>query len=195
MKVRLYIAAETRDKSGKVIHHTARRRSHSYVQGWNWLVCAQFLGASSPSPALGPVQDIGGTNRNIRTCGIPFRCNGPAATPDPGVRVGTSADPVAINQYALQAAVGQGTSAGQVEHQSQTYTFIGVAGNQCSFQTSRVFVNNSGAPISVRETGLYMTGYDSGTTGRTFMAARDLISEDVPDGGSVTVTYTVRILA
>ena len=195
MKVQLYIAAETRDKSGKIIHRMRRRRSHSYVQGWNWLVCAQFLGASSPSPALGPVKDTGGTNRNLRTCGIPFRCNGPAGTPDPGMRVGTSTTPVAIDQHALQAPIGQGVGAGQMEHQAQTYAFIGVAGSQCSFETSRVFVNNSGAPIGVREAGLYMTGYDSGTVGRIFMAARDLISEDVPDGGAVTVTYTVRILA
>ncbi len=194
MEASLYIATTIKDRDGEVIHRTVRRPSRSYIQGWEWLICAQFLGSSNPSTALGPVMDVTGTNRNLRTCGIPFRCNGLAATPDPGIRIGTSDAPVMINQHGLQAIISQGVGVSMVEHQAQTYFFTGVVGNQCSFLTSRVFVNNSGALINVRETGLYMTGYDSGTQGRTFMVARDLISEDVPDGGSVTITYTVRIL-
>ena len=87
-----------------------------------------------------------------------------------------------------------GIGAGQMEHMAQTFSFVGVAGNQCSFETQRVFVNNSGAQVAVRETAIYMTVYYP-TTAAYIMAARDLISEDVPDGGAVTVTYTIRIVA
>jgi hypothetical protein len=195
MRFELYIAAETRNRSGKVIHRTMRRKCRSFVQGYNWAVCAQFLVSSSPSPALGPVRDTGGTNRNLRTCGIPFRCNAGAGVTDMGIRVGTSDAPVAIGQYALQAPIPQGLGAGQMEHLAQTFSFIGVVGSQCSFQMERVIVNNSGAMIAVREAAIYMTVFDTATTARYLMAARDLISENVPDGGSVTVTYIVRILA
>ena len=195
MRLQFYIAAETRDRCGKITHRMRRRKCRSFIQGYNWAVCAQFLGSSSPSPTLGPVRDTGGTNRNLRTCGIPFRCSAGAGVTDTGIRVGTSNTPVAIGQYALQAPIPQGLGAGQMEHLAQTFSFIGVVGNQCSFQTERVIVNNSGATIAVREAGIYMTVFDAATTARYLMAARDLISEDVPDGGSITVTYTVRILA
>jgi len=194
MKSRLYITAETRDREGRLLHRMRMRRCRSFVQGYNWAVCAQFLGSSSPSPALGPVKNTGGTNRNLRTCGIPFRCNGGAGVTDMGIRVGISDAPVAIGQHALQTPIVQGLGAGQMEHLAQSFNFIGVAGNQCSFTTQRVFVNNSGAPIAVRETAIYMTVYYP-TTAAFIMAARDLISEDVPDGGSVTVAYTIRIVA
>jgi hypothetical protein len=194
-RVHLYIEAETRDKHGRVIHRMRRRRSRSFVQGYNWAVCAQFLNASSPSPALGPVRNTSGANQYLRDCGSPFRCSAGAGVTDTGIRVGTSSAAVAIDQYALQAPIAQGLGVGQMEHLAQTFSFIGVAGNQCSFQTQRVIVNNSGALIAVRETGIYILAFNNATTGIYLMAARDLISEDVPDGGSVTVTYTVRILA
>jgi hypothetical protein len=111
-----------------------------------------------------------------------------------GIRVGTSNAAVAIGQNALQVPIVQGVGAGQMEHLAQTFNFVGVAGSQCSFETQRVFVNNSGAPIAVREAAIYMEVYYP-TTAAYIMAARDLISEDVPDGGSVTVTYTIRIVA
>jgi hypothetical protein len=82
-----------------------------------------------------------------------------------------------------------------MEHQAQTFTWIGVVGNVCSFQTERVIVNNSGAQINVREAAIYMVAYRYPTTGTEICASRDLISQDVPDGGSITVTYTIRIVA
>jgi len=194
MKSQLYVRTQTRDREGRLLNRTRMRRCLSFVQGYNWAICAQFLGGSAPSPVLGPVKDTGGTNRNLRTCGIPFRSNGGAGVTDMGIRVGTSEVAVAINQYSLQAPIAQGLGAGQMEHMAQTFSFIGVTGNQCSFETQRVFVNNSGAPIAVRETATYMTVYYP-TTAAYIMAARDLISEDVPDGGAVTVTYTIRIVA
>jgi len=194
MESQLYITAQTMDREGRLLHRMKMRRCRSFVQAYNWAICAQFLGSSAPSPVLGPVKDTGGTNRNLRTCGIPFRSNGGAGVTDMGIRVGTSAAAVAIGQNALQSPITQGLGAGQMEHMAQTFNFIGVAGNQCSFATQRVFVNNSGAPIAVRESAIYMEVYYP-TTAAFIMAARDLISEDVPDGGAVTVAYTIRIVA
>ena len=194
-EIGLWIAVKVTDSNGKVISRQRRRKSHSYVQGWNWAVCAQFLGQSTPSPTLGPVKNTAGGNVNLRTCGSPFRCNAGAGTTSTGIRVGTDNTPVAITDYAMKAPIAQGTGPGQMEHQAQTFTWIGVAGNVCSFQTERVIVNNSGAQINVREAAIYMMAYRYPTTGTEICASRDLISQDVPDGGSITVTYTIRIVA
>jgi len=190
----LWIAVKVTDRNGKVISRQRRRRSRSFVQGWNWAVCAQFLGQSTPSPALGPVKNTAGGNVNLRTCGSPFRCNAGAGVTSTGIRVGTDNTPVAITDYALKAPIGQGTGPGQMEHQAQTFAWLGVAGKVCSFQTERVIVNNSGAQINVREAAIYMTVFYP-TAATEICACRDLISQDVPDGGSVTVTYTMRIVA
>ncbi|MFC2005671.1 hypothetical protein ACFLVG_01760 [Chloroflexota bacterium] len=193
-EIALFLAVKVTDRNGKVISRQRRRRSHSFVQGWNWAVCAQFLGQSTPSPTLGPVKNTAGGNVNLRTCGSPFRCNAGAGVTSIGIRVGTDNTPVAISDYALKAPISQGIGTGQMEHQAQTFAWIGVAGNVCSFQTERVIVNNSGTQINVREAAIYMTVFYP-TAATEICACRDLISQDVPDGGSITVTYTIRIVA
>ncbi|MFC1965772.1 hypothetical protein ACFLWI_02340 [Chloroflexota bacterium] len=194
-EIELWLAVKVTDNNGKVISRQRRRRSHSYVQGWNWVVCAQFLSQSNPSPPLGTVRNTAGGYVNLRTSGSPFRCNAGAGVTNIGIRVGTDNTPVAITDYALKVPIGEGTGSGQMEHQAQTFTWIGVAGNVCSFQTERVIVNNSGAQINVREAAIYMMAYRYPTTGTEICASRDLISQDVPNGGSITVTYTVRVVA
>ena len=193
--IELWLAVKVTDRNGKVISRQRRRRSHSYVQGWNWVVCAQFLGASNPSPPLGSVRNTAGGYVNLRSSGSPFRCNAGAGTTNIGIRVGTDNTPVDITDYALKASIAEGTGSGQMEHQAQTFTWIGVAGNICSFQTERVIVNNSGAQINAREAAIYMMTFRYPTTGTEICASRDLISQNVPDGGSITVTYTIRIVA
>ena len=194
-KVELWLAVNVTDKNGKIISRQRRRRSHSYVQGWNWVVCGQFLGQSNPSPPLGLTRNVAGGYVNLRTSGSPFRCNAGAGTTNTGIRVGTDNTPVAITDYALKAPIAEGTGSGQMEHQAQSFNFIGVVGNVCSFKTERVIVNNSGAQMNVREAAIYMMAYRYPTTGTEICASRDLISQDVPDGGSITVTYTIRIVA
>lgn len=195
MDVELWLALKVTDKHDRVISRQRQRKSHSFVQGWNWALSAQFLGQSSPSPPNGPVKNTGGGNVNLRTCGAPFRCNAGAGATSYGIRIGTSSAVVDISQYALQVPIAQGTGSGQMEHQAQSWTWVGVVGNICSFKTERVIVNNSGAQINVREAGIYMTVYRYPTSGTYIMACRDLINQNVPNGGSITVTYTWRIIA
>jgi len=195
MDVELGLALKVTDKDGRVISRQGRRKCHSFVQGWNWALSAQFLGQSQPSPPNGPVKDTSGVNRNLRTCGNPFRCNAGAGATSYGIRVGTSTQAVSISDYALIAPVAEGTGSGQMEHQAQTFTWIGVVGNICSFKTERVIVNNSGAQINLREAAIYMSVFYYPTAGTYIMACRDLISQNVPNGGSITVTYTWRIIA
>lgn len=195
MRSSLWVSVKVTDKNGKVISRQRRRRSHSFVQGWNWALSAQFLGQHDPSPPNGPVKNTSGGDVNLRTCGAPFRCDAGAGATSYGIRIGTSTAAVDISQYTLEAPIAQGTGSGQMEHQAQTWTWVGVVGNVCSFKTERVIVNNSGAQINVREAGIYMAVYRCPTSGTYIMACRDLISQNVPNGGSITVTYTWRIIA
>ena len=69
-----------------------------------------------------------------------------------------------------------------------------VVGNVCSFEAERVIVNNSGGAIAVAEVGIYCRAL-SATIYKYFMIARDIVSQSVPDGGAITVTYTIRVVA
>src|SRR4030042_1921583 len=84
----LWLAVKVTDRNGKVISRQRQRKSHAFVQGWNWAVCAQFLGQSAPSPTLGPVKNTAGSNVNLRTCGSPFRCNAGGGIASTGIRGG-----------------------------------------------------------------------------------------------------------
>ena len=190
----LLIQGFTTDKDGRVTQRTRRRKAHSFVYGWVWATCAQLLSESAPAPALGPVTDVLGINYNLRTCQNTLDLAGLLGVATPGIVVGTGNSPIRVNQTKLDAVIGQGTGVGQMEHQAQTWTFTGIVGTQASFAITRSFVNLSGAQIDVREAGFYMGVFDGVPATRIVLAARDLASHDVPYGGAVTLTYTVRIV-
>ena len=193
MKTTGFITAVVRDRNGKVISRE-RHKIKSWCRAYNHILCAQFrVGESNPSPAI-TTKDTGNTNRNLRYQ-VNFPCNAGIGSTTMGIRVGTDNTAVDIEQYALIAAIAEGTGAGQMEHQGMVFADNGVAGNVSSFKAERVIVNNSGGVINVAETGIYCRAYDTGETARYFMVIRDLVTQAVPDGGAITVTYTIRVVA
>ena len=192
MKITGFVTAVVRDRNGKVISRE-RHQSRSFVRAYNHLQCAQMRGIAAPSPAI-TTKDTGGTDRNLRN-GDKGSCNAAIGVSAYGIRVGTDNTAVDIEQYALIAACAEGTGAGEMEHQGTSFNFVGVAGNVCSFEVERSIVNNSGGAIAVEEVAIYTTGNDTADATRYFMVARDLISQSVPDGGAITMTYTIRVVA
>ena len=190
----LYIGGITTDKDGKVIQRRRRRKAHSFIYGWAWATCAQLLGEFAPAPVLGPVYDVNDVAYNIRDCQATLALTGGLGTTNPGVRVGTGNSPVRVNQTKLDALIAHGTGVGQMYHQATLWNFVGIDGTQAYFTITRPFVNRSGGQINVREAGFHMAVFDLVPTSRYVLAARDLCSHDVPDGGAVTLTYTVRIV-
>ncbi|MBA7639846.1 hypothetical protein ES703_47506 [subsurface metagenome] len=189
-----FITAVVRDRDGKVIGRE-RHKLRSYVRAYNHLLNAQARTIEGPPDPAITTKDTGNTERNIHYADIAFRCNAPIGTTTYGIRVGTDNTAVDIEQYALIAEIAQGSGAGQMEHQAVVFTDIGVAANVCSFEVERVILNNSLGVINVAEGAIYCQGKDTLGTTRYFMIARDLITLAVPDGGAITVTYTLRVVA
>ena len=194
MKFEMLIESFATDRDGRVISRHRRRKAHSFVQGYIWGMCANMMAEVAPDPLLGLVTDVDGLNHVIRNRQGPLWCNGALATPNPGIRIGTGSSPVRVNQTQLDAVIGEGVGAGQMNHQAQTWTYEGVVGNQATFTMTRSFINSSGSQIDVREAGLHIPVVDAVPTTYYLLAARDLASHDVPNGGAVTLTYTVRIV-
>ncbi len=176
-----------RDKNGKVLERIAAP-SRSYVRAWNQ--CLYVLNMHTGYT----ITDTGGTGRYISYSSSILRANAGAGEIDHGIRVGKGTTPVTINDYALETPCGEGTGADLFLHQATSASSPAIAGSECSFWLRRVMVNNSGLMISgIREIGCYvMTKYSPRYCALSY---RDVLAGpvSVPDGGSITVTYTLKV--
>lgn len=191
--IETYIKIEVKDKRGRTLS-SERHPCDSFVRGYNHLICATMLGAADPDPNI-TTKDTGGTNRDLRNGGPPLRCNAGIGVTDFGIRIGIDNTPVDIEDFALGTPIVEGGGGGQMEHLAVTFNDIGVVGNVCSFEVERIIDNNSGGAILVQEAAIYGMGMDEGDATRYFCIARDVINENVLNGTSITVTYTIRVVA
>jgi len=189
MKIKEGLSYEVvvRDRHGKVLKRIAAP-SRSYVSAWNQ--CLYVLNRHSSFTII----DTGGTGRSISYSSSVLRANAGAGEIGYGIRVGKGTTPVTINDYALEAPCGEGSGPDQFLHQAMAASSPVVSGTDCSFWLRRVMVNNSGSTISgIREIGCYvMMKYSPAYYG---LGYRDVLPNPVsiPDGGSITVTYTLKV--
>jgi len=176
-----------RDKRGRILEQIAAP-SRSYVSAWNQ--CLYVLNRHSGYTIV----DTDGTGRSISYSSSVLRAKAGVGEIDHGIRVGKGTTPVTINDYALEAPCGEGTGVDQFLHQAMAASNPAVAGPDCSFWYRRVMVNNSGSTTSgIREIGCYvMTKYSPRYCA---LGYRDVLpgSVSIPDGGSITITYTLKV--
>jgi len=196
MKRELWYKAIVRDRDGKVISQE-ERKSRSFLSLWNKMIWTQMAGASFPASLM--VTDINGSGwaLGVGTSGNNFRMNGGAENPNMGIVIGTSDTPVDVSDYRLGALITQGFGAGQMDYMAMVINASVVADPSCDFFMSRQMANNSGGLITVRESGIYVMMERSLSP---FSAAygcgvRDVFTmpQDVPDGGGITIEYTLRV--
>ncbi len=188
LKESLSYTVEVRDKEGRVIQRISAP-SRSYVQQWNQLVNVHA------SQVNKTVKDIDGVDRTVKTYSSTLLANAPISNVDYGLRVGKGTTAVAITDYALETPCGEGTGTDEFNHQLVEFTEPSVAGSTCSFEIVRTMINNSGAAISVGEIGCYIIAWEDGGGSESFLGFRDVLPSavDIPDGGSITVTYTIAV--
>ena len=187
LKERLSYEVVVRDRYGNVLKRIAAP-SRSYVSAWN-----QSLYVLNRHSGF-TITDTDGTGRYISYSSSVLRASAGAGEIDHGIRVGKGTTPVTINDYALEFPCGEGTGFDQFLHQAMATSSPTVAGSDCSFWHRRVIVNNSGSTISgIREIGCYMMIKYSPRY--CALGYRDVLpgSVSIPDGGSITVTYTLKV--
>ena len=122
---------------------------------------------------------------------------GTLGTDSRGIVVGTGTGAEDFEDYALDAAVANGTGAGQLSYAAQETTIAAyTAGTKTWASTMvRYLNNNSGGAIVVGETGIYAYVY----TGAAYdtMVCRDLQDPtvSVADTAQLKVTYTITSMA
>ena len=181
----LTYVVEVTDREGRVLRRI-EAPSRSFVEQWNKLVNVAAKQTAST------ITDTGGTGRSISPDDQAFGLLATAGITTYGVRVGKGSTAVTISDYQLETPIAHGLGANQLNHLAMLYTAPSVAGSTCSFTIRRNMINQSGATISgVRELGVYMR-----LNGSYFgLAFRDVLGAgvDVPDGGAITVVYTIKV--
>jgi hypothetical protein len=195
MKRELWYKAIVRDRDGKVLSQE-EKKSRSFLGLWNKMIWTQMTGASYPALM---VTDISGNPwpLGVGTSGNNFRMNGGAENPNMGIVIGTSDTPVDVSDYRLGALIAQGLGAGQMDYMAMVINASVVADPSCDFFMSRQMANNSGGLITVRESGIYvmMERSLSPFTAAYGCGVRDVFTtpQDIPDGGGITIEYTLRV--
>jgi len=186
---------EVTDKDGRVVQCEGGP-SHSYVRQWNEILHLQAAAIYIGGGGTVKMTD-GSTESNAYYSVRSFASNAGIGVDRSGLRVGKDSTPVSINDYALGAPIAHGTGLDQLEHQLTYFTAPSVAGSILSFTIQRSFVNHSGATINgVREIGNYIE-FTGSMLGRVALGFRDVLgsSFSIPDGGAITVTYTLKVIA
>ena len=113
-------------------------------------------------------------------------------TADYGILVGTSDSKFYTDDYMLYALIASGAVAGQLSYLAQAApeTVFDADLNKWSITHTRIFNNNSGAAITVKEVGLAYFGWGNLVIN---LMARDVLASPVvvANGAQLTVFYTI----
>lgn len=112
------------------------------------------------------------------------------------VVVGTGDSAFSVEDYWLAAEIADGFGAGQLSRQDMVYNTSTYNAGVWTKEISRVFVNNSGDTIIVKEAGLYeQASIFYAATTYPFLFARDVLSSSVPvvAAAVLTVTYALSM--
>ncbi len=193
--IQMYVRIRVHDKDGNLVHDH-QEESRSLVKAF----LAGLLANMSNSAGLGGTHnDILGAAKTIEVADAAaqaqFESKGTATDDDEGIVIGTTNTAVDITDEKLVAQVVHGTSSGQMEYELQTYSSdIAISDPNATFLTSRVFSNNSGGTITVRETGIYARIGTTTAVVFDFCIVRDVPTEvAVADSSTCTVDYTFKI--
>ena len=195
MNKELWYKVIVRNRNGKVLSQK-EEKSRSFLGLWNKMIWTQMTGASYPALM---VTDINGNSwpLGVGTSGNNFRMNGGAENTNMGIVIGTGNTPVDVSDYRMSALIAQGFGVGQMDYMVMVINPSIVADPDCDFFLSRQMANNSGGLITVRESGIYvmMERSLSPFTAAYGCGVRDVFAtpQDVPDGGGITIEYTLRV--
>jgi len=179
MKHELWYSVVVRDRHGKVVSRE-RHRARSFLKAWNQMIYMHMSG-SGPT-----IKNTGGTNVTAELNTLDFRMQ-----PTPGIYCGTGDTPVTIEDYYLE-------SLAALDLLAMTVSEAAIADSHCYFLVSRSFLNTTGATITVREVGISVYVGKTGTPeSTTCMVIRDVLvaPQAIPDGGGITVDYTLEVVA
>jgi len=168
--VNAYVTITVKDKDGKIISQT-KFKSHSFV--YNGLLGLYYVF----------------TGNHVTTTMINGSLNSGVTTiPISQIMMGSGTKTPNINDYNLTSPIPNGTGSGELTYESVQITNPASSGDTGYYTITQQAINNSGAPITVTEVGLYASSVNT-------LVTHDLLpsAQTVPANGAITVTYTISV--
>ena len=182
MNIKGYVEFIVRDKNGRVISKR-KRRSHSFVKQFTQGKRGEWRQGTAPE------SNVRDTTNNLRDTYGRWYIDAPANNSLYGIVVGTGTTAVDASDYKLATQIVHGTETGQLSHKIMEFDAFQLVGQIHSFRSKRLFVNDSGATITIGECGIY------GLYTYYFCIVRDVVSPTVNVGAtqSLEVRYTFQV--
>jgi len=178
-KIKAELRAELRDAEGNVIRRLPWRPANSLLKQFIQLLTIMFQQAAIT------VTRTTGVGQSIGPAATVLRVNGAAGATNNGIVIGTGTNPVTMTDYNLQAQ-----ASANIDHGITTFAVENPDANTWRVAISRIFTNNTGATLGIREVGLFS---HTDPACNTFLIERTLYSVDVPNGVAVTLTYRITV--
>ena len=208
----IFIDFEVTDKDGNIIL-TDRQRGHSWTRNfYNFLLCilSGAVGGGSNNFGAGYVsaKTTAGTVRyatpqtfapNIANSALGFWLNGYIDNATFGILVGTGDTAFSPEHHILATLIPSGNTSGKLlynAHAAAVCTYDNTAGaEKFTAAYKRFFNNNSGATITIKETGIVGNAYAFYNGAENFLLERSVLSPtiDVVNGAQLAVTYNIVI--
>jgi len=179
LEVSLESLALVSSTRGRAMIRRRRLRARSLVKQFVELLSVDMGRASAA------ITDTGGVSRTISADQGILNAGAPSGTTSYGIVIGTGTNPVTMTDYKLQNQVTSNISHGVV-----TVAVENPSVNVWRIRISRVFVNNTGSVLEIKEVGLYVA---SGVPSYFFCADRSLYPFNISAGASRTLTYRITV--
>ena len=193
-----YVKLKVVNADGKVAFDDIQR-AHSWTRNFynNLYSYPLYAGAGTSSYAAGSFS-IRCTNGSIRQVWSEYGAapmkSASAGNDQYGLVIGTGDTASSMADYAMAAQIKHGTSSGQMSHQESNGPAANYTGATKIWDLTyyRIFNNNSGASITVKECGFIS---DPSSMTYFILLERTVLSPTVvvADGAQLTVTYVVTL--
>jgi len=171
------------DKDGKVLRRSRWRSSRSFVIQFLEALYANLSGVSYNVTRIIGTEDVWSSTYQMTAYAA-------AGSVNEGIVAGTGTTAPTNTDYALQTLIAHGSGSGQLLYGVQSFVAPAVVGANVDLIATRSLTNNSGATITIREVGLYISESTPGGIARC--AIRDLLTISVANGVTVTIEYRLR---
>jgi len=190
------VEAKVIDKNGKIIK-IHKQRSHSFVANFLDLLGTQFYNAYGGTNVLYNIISVGNAQDGCVQIMAINDTNGDSTY---GIAIGTGTATPTPTDYRLGNQINNGTGSGQMVYGAHSFvpssSSVNISGGIASFQVIRTFTNNSGSTITVSEVGIIARIINQAKTLiYSILIVHDLLSSpiSVPNGSTLTVTYTISV--
>lgn len=190
----IFIGLQVHDHNGILVFDDVQR-GHSWNRNYWGAMFYTGSGCISTTTNFGagymtaksPAANLAGVNYG--SMGV---ATGGLGVSSSGIQIGTGDTAFSVEQYAMAALIASGNGAGQMAYTAQSANVTAYTAGSKTWKTtlSRIFNNNSGGSITVKETGI--TCY--GGIVQIFLE-RSVLSPTVTvaTGGQLTVTYEISM--